>query len=44
MFQFQGANLIPGIKSALETVENQFWVGRYENQIWTQGSSPGSYH
>jgi hypothetical protein len=36
MFQFQGANLIPGIKSALETVENQFWVGRYENQIWTQ--------
>ncbi len=37
MITFQGANMVPGLRDVMETVENQFWVGRYENQIWDQG-------
>ena len=34
-FQFGGTWMIPGIQQALETAENHFWWGRWENQIWT---------
>ena len=37
MITFQGANMVPGLRDVMETIENQFWVGRYENQIWDQG-------
>jgi hypothetical protein len=37
MFFFQGANLVPGLQTMLETTENQFWIGRWENQIWHYG-------
>ncbi len=37
MITFQGANMVPGLRDVMETVENQFWIGRYENQIWDQG-------
>lgn len=37
MITFQGANMVPGLRDVLETTENQFWVGRFENQIWDQG-------
>jgi|694.fasta_scaffold15194_12 hypothetical protein len=37
MFFFQGANLVPGFQTMLETTENQFWIGRWENQIWHYG-------
>lgn len=37
MFNFQGANLVPGLQTVLETTENQFWIGRWENQIWHYG-------
>lgn len=33
-FQFGGTWSIPGIREALETAENQFWYGRWENQVW----------
>jgi len=32
---YEGAYGTPGIRDLLETVENQFWVGRYELQEWT---------
>lgn len=32
---YEGAFGTPGIRDLLETVENQFWVGRYELQEWT---------
>jgi hypothetical protein len=35
MFTYDGAYGIPGIQAALQTVENQFWVDRFENQYWT---------
>lgn len=37
MITFQGAYMVPGLRDTLETVENQFWIGRYENLIWDQG-------
>ena len=37
MITFQGANLVPGLRDVMETTENQFWIGRYENQIWDYG-------
>lgn len=42
MFTFDGAYGIPGIHAALQTVENQFWVDRYENQYWTSEVIVGS--
>lgn len=42
MFQFDGAFGVPGIYAALQTVENQFWVDRFENQIWTSELIVGS--
>jgi len=35
MFSFLGAYGLPGVQSTLETIENQFWWGRYEDQFWT---------
>ena len=33
-FEFTGAFGLPGIQSALETVENVFWWGRWERQLY----------
>jgi hypothetical protein len=33
-FEFTGAFGLPGIQAALETVENVFWWGRFENNIY----------
>jgi hypothetical protein len=34
---FGGNFQVPGIESALKTVDNIFYFGRYEDQVWTQG-------
>lgn len=34
-FEFTGAFMTPGITGTLETFENTFWWGRYEDQVWT---------
>lgn len=39
---YEGAYGTPGIRDLLETVENQFWVGRYELQEWTSEVIDGS--
>lgn len=31
---YDGAYGLPGLRDELNTVENQFWVGRWENQLW----------
>lgn len=41
-FEFTGAYGLPGIAAALETVEKQFWWGRWENQIWVPGVIEGA--
>lgn len=41
-FEFTGAYSLPGIAAALETVERQFWWGRWENQIWFPGVIAGA--
>jgi hypothetical protein len=41
-FQFGGTWMIPGIQQALETAENHFWWGRWENQIWASMILDGS--
>ena len=33
-FEFTGAFGLPGVQSALETVENVFWWGRWEHQLY----------
>lgn len=33
-FEFTGAFGTPGITATVETVENQFWWNRYEDQVW----------
>lgn len=33
-FAYEGYGLVPGLQDALNTTENQFWVGRYESQQW----------
>ncbi len=37
MFTFQGTDQLPGMREALETTENQFWIGRWELQVWHYG-------
>lgn len=39
---YEGAFGTPGIRDLLETVENQFWVGRYELQEWVGEVIDGS--
>jgi len=34
---YQASFTIPGQRAVLETSENQFWWGRWENQIWEHG-------
>lgn len=35
MFEYSGAFALPGISADFETYENEFWWGRWENQIYT---------
>lgn len=42
MFSYEGFNSIPGIQTALETVENTFYWDRFEHQIWSQGILDGA--
>lgn len=34
MYGFTGTFLTPQVTAALETAENQFWTGRYEQHMW----------
>ena len=34
LFSYDGAYALPGVRDEVSTFENQFWVGRAENQIW----------
>lgn len=37
MLYFDGTMGLPGFSAIIETTENQFWYGRYENQVWRSG-------
>jgi hypothetical protein len=41
-FEFTGAYGLPGQSAALETVENQFWWNRWEDQVWVPAVIEGA--